>query len=75
MFLPLLLASTGLVCSILGILLIRAMSSRRPAVALRSGTMAAPIILIAASFVLLGSVSTSGGRCSAAPWAASLSDW
>ncbi len=56
MFLPLVLASTGLVCSILGILLVRTLSGKEPAVALRSGTMAAPAIFIVAGYIVIGNL-------------------
>jgi K(+)-stimulated pyrophosphate-energized sodium pump len=55
MGLPLLLASAGLVCSLAGIALIRAMASREPAVALRFGTIGAPaIFIVVAYFVVTG---------------------
>ena len=53
MFLPLALASTGLLCSLLGILMVRSMSARQPAAALRSGTLAAPLIFIAAAYFVV----------------------
>jgi K(+)-stimulated pyrophosphate-energized sodium pump len=53
MFLPLALASTGLVCSLLGIALVRMMSNRAPAVALRSGTLAAPAIFILLAYFVV----------------------
>ncbi len=53
MFLPLALASTGLVCSILGILLVKAMSASKPDVALRAGTMSAALIFIAAAWFVI----------------------
>lgn len=53
MFLPFVLTSAGLVCSIAGILLVRALSGKQPAVALRSGTIAAPVIFIIASNILI----------------------
>lgn len=56
MFLPLLLSSTGLICSILGILLVKSLSAKKPAVALRSGTMAAPAIFMLAAFVLISAL-------------------
>ena len=46
MFLPLALSSVGLLCSIAGIALVRAISGSKPEVALRSGTMAAAILFI-----------------------------
>lgn len=53
MFLPLALASLGLVCSIMGIVIVKMMSSKAPEVALRSGTMGATILFIAAAFFLI----------------------
>jgi len=55
MFAPLLLASIGLICSIIGIGVVRAMSSKDPAVALRIGMIFTPIIFIAAAYIALGS--------------------
>ncbi len=56
MFLPLALASTGLVCSILGIGLVRMYSEKSPEVALRIGTIGASVLfIIAAFFVITGS--------------------
>ncbi len=50
MFLPLALTTVGLFCSLLGILLVKAMSSKDPASALRIGTIGSAIIFIAAAF-------------------------
>jgi K(+)-stimulated pyrophosphate-energized sodium pump len=44
MFLPLALASIGLLASVCGILIVRARSSASPEVALRTGTMFAPVV-------------------------------
>jgi K(+)-stimulated pyrophosphate-energized sodium pump len=52
MQLPLLLATVGIVCSILGILLVRVMSGKEPARALRIGTIGSAVIYIAAAFGL-----------------------
>ena len=57
MFLPLALASLGLICSILGIVIVKFMSSKSPEVALRFGTIGATLIFILASFVLISSFS------------------
>lgn len=54
MFLPLALASTGLICSILGILLVKMMSASKPDVALRAGTMSAALIFIVAAYFVIG---------------------
>ncbi|MEX1033142.1 MAG: sodium-translocating pyrophosphatase [Cellvibrionaceae bacterium] len=53
MFAPLALASVGLICSILGILLVRVMSGKAPDVALRVGTIGAAVLFILAAFFLL----------------------
>ncbi len=53
MFAPLALASTGLICSILGILLVKMVSGKSPEVALRIGTMGASLLFIAAAYVTL----------------------
>lgn len=50
MFLPLALTTIGLLCSILGILLVKSMSSKDPASALRIGTIGSAIIYILAAF-------------------------
>lgn len=53
MFLPLALSSVGLICSLLGIFLIKAMSSRKPDVALRMGTISATVLFMCASFLVI----------------------
>ncbi|KPJ96492.1 MAG: potassium transporter [Gammaproteobacteria bacterium SG8_15] len=53
MFLPLALASAGIICSILGIILVRMFSTKSPEVALRIGTISAAIIFIIASFFVI----------------------
>jgi len=53
MFAPLALASLGLLCSIGGILLVRASVSKAPALALRMGTIGATILFILTSWFLL----------------------
>jgi K(+)-stimulated pyrophosphate-energized sodium pump len=54
MFLPLALASVGLLCSIAGILLVRQYSAKSPEVALRIGTMgAAGLFVVVALLVVL----------------------
>ena len=64
MSLPLILASTGLLCSLAGIILVRLMSAREPAVALRFGTMGAPIVFIIVAYFVIQSV----GLTSAVWW-------
>jgi K(+)-stimulated pyrophosphate-energized sodium pump len=53
MALPLALASLGLVASIIMIFVVKARSSAEPASALRTGTLGAPILFLAAAFVLI----------------------
>jgi K(+)-stimulated pyrophosphate-energized sodium pump len=53
MFLPLALASVGLLCSIGGIYLVKANSGKSPEVALRMGTMGAAAVFILAAFVVV----------------------
>jgi len=53
MFLPLALASVGLICSILGIILIRVYANRSPEVALRIGTIGASILFIGAAYFVV----------------------
>ncbi|TQV68280.1 sodium-translocating pyrophosphatase [Exilibacterium tricleocarpae] len=56
MFAPLALASLGLVCSIIGIVLVRLASSKAPDVALRMGTIGSTVIFIGAAWVLVSSM-------------------
>lgn len=53
MFMPLALASVGLICSMLGILSVKLFSAKSPEVALRIGTMGASIIFIIAAFLVV----------------------
>ena len=53
MFLPLALASIGLVCSLLGIGLVKMYAAKAPDVALRFGTIGATIIFIIAAYFLV----------------------
>ncbi len=59
MSLPLLLASTGLVCSIIGIAIVRSWSASNPALALRIGMIVTPILFIAAAFFVTGNAGIS----------------
>ena len=61
MFLPLALASVGLICSLIGIRLVRAYSDRSPEKALRIGTIGASILFIVAALVTVLSVGLSVG--------------
>ena len=53
MFMPLALASVGLVCSMLGILSVKLFSAKSPEVALRIGTMGSSIVFIIAAFMVV----------------------
>ena len=53
MFLPLALASLGLLCSIAGILIVKVNSAKSPEKALRMGTMGASILFIATAYFLI----------------------
>ncbi|MCY3540712.1 MAG: sodium-translocating pyrophosphatase [Gammaproteobacteria bacterium] len=53
MSLPLTLASTGLICSILGIIIVRTQSNRDPALALRLGMLVSPTLFIIAAYVIV----------------------
>jgi len=52
MFLPLALASVGLVCSVIGILIVRALSNMAPETALRMGHQISAVVLIIAAYFL-----------------------
>ena len=60
MFLPLALASCGLICSIIGIQLVRMFASKSPEVALRIGTISTTVIFIIASFFVIQMVGVAG---------------
>ena len=53
MFLPLGLASIGLIASIIGIFIVKLQSAKAPDLALRSGTMLAPLIFIVMAYFLI----------------------
>ena len=59
MFVPLALASTGLVASIIGIGIVRAFSNANPAVALRIGMVGTPVLFIAAGYFMLDNLGVS----------------
>ena len=61
MMLPLLLASIGLVASLVGIFIVRTQSSQSPAAALRFGTMGSPMIFIVMAYFLVQSMSITDG--------------
>lgn len=51
MFLPLALTTVGLLCSVLGILLVKLLASKEPAAALRFGTIGSAVLYIVAAFI------------------------
>jgi len=53
MMLPLLLATIGLIASIIMIFVVRARSSASPGAALRTGTLGAPVVFIIAAYFLI----------------------
>ena len=53
MFLPLALASIGLISSIIGIIVVRIFSNLSPALAMRIGTITAPVIFVSAAYFLI----------------------
>ncbi len=59
MFLPLGLASVGLLCSILGIFLVKTYASKSPEVALRIGTISAAVLFIASSYFVITAIGLS----------------
>ncbi len=67
MFLPLGLASTGLLCSIAGIWLVRHFSSEKPEVALRIGTIGATVLFMVLSLLVI-----KGAGITAGVWGAVL---
>ncbi len=61
MFLPLAMASTGIVCSVIGIGIVKAMAHKPADVALRVGTIAAAVLFIIAAFFVIRSSGVSVG--------------
>ena len=53
MFLPLALASLGLICSIIGILVVKMSSNKSPESALRTGTIGSAVLFIITSYFLI----------------------
>ncbi|AWL10762.1 Inorganic diphosphatase [Saliniradius amylolyticus] len=53
MFLPLALASAGLLCSVLGIFLVRMLSSSQPETALRAGTLTSSVLFMIVAFFVV----------------------
>jgi K(+)-stimulated pyrophosphate-energized sodium pump len=67
MFLPLALASLGLVCSIIGIIFVKLSSNKSPESALRMGTIGSALLFIITSYFLISSLEVSNNI-----WAAVL---
>ncbi|TDJ22995.1 MAG: sodium-translocating pyrophosphatase [Gammaproteobacteria bacterium] len=61
MFLPLALASLGLLCSIAGIYIVKTNSARSPEKALRMGTMGSSILFIGTAYFLISLLELSSG--------------
>jgi K(+)-stimulated pyrophosphate-energized sodium pump len=59
MFLPLALSSAGLICSILGILLVKVFAGKSPEVALRIGTIGAALLFIAVAYFVVAALGVS----------------
>lgn len=53
MFLPLVLASFGLICSLIGIFIVKQSSQKSPEVALRTGTIGSSVLFIIVALVLI----------------------
>jgi len=68
MFLPLALASLGLICSIIGIALVRMFANRSPEVALRVGTIGSSVIFMITAWFLVAAIGVSPSV-----WGAALS--
>ena len=64
---PLALASLGLICSLIGILMVKVYSSKSPEIALRFGTIGSAVVFIIASYFLVKFLGVSSGV-----WAAVL---
>ncbi|MEK9799436.1 MAG: sodium-translocating pyrophosphatase [Alphaproteobacteria bacterium] len=60
-FMPLALASTGLICSLLGIFAVKMFSSKSPDVALRFGTIGSSVIFIAAAYFVIMAMGATAG--------------
>ena len=60
-FMPLVLASTGLICSLLGILSVRMFADKSPDVALRFGTIGSSVVFIAAAYFVITSMGAAVG--------------
>ena len=60
-FMPLALASTGLICSLLGILAVKMFSSRSADVALRFGTIGSSVLFIIAAYLVVDAMGAAIG--------------
>ena len=60
-FMPLALASTGLICSLLGILSVRMFANKSADVALRFGTIGSAVLFIGAAYFVITSMGASSG--------------
>ncbi len=60
-FMPLALASLGLICSLLGIITVRIFSSKSPETALRYGTIGSAVIFVITSYFLINYMGVSSG--------------
>jgi len=56
MFLPLVLASFGLICSMIGIYIVKYSSKKSPEVALRTGTIGSSVLFIIIALILIASM-------------------
>ena len=61
MFLPLALASAGIVCSMIGILLVRSRVQSRPDAALRLGTFSSAVLFIGLAYFIIGQFGLASG--------------
>ncbi len=59
MFLPLALTSSGLICSLLGMIVVRVAANMEPAKALRSGTISATVIFIIVAYFVMQALGVS----------------
>ena len=60
-FMPLALASLGLICSIIGIFAVKVFSSKSPEIALRFGTIGSAVVFVIASYFLIETMGVSTG--------------
>ena len=60
-FMPLALASTGLICSLIGILAVKLFSNKSPDVALRMGTIGSSVLFIIAAYSVVTMSGTASG--------------